>query len=348
MMGARRVGRLGGKPLILALMIGGCGNGGASMEIAAEWVDVPEIGGNVSGVAALADGAIVASFRLTDSAARSVTLGVVSAGSDEVEDLQLPQHDGCVATDYFWPQRLADGRVGAVREHRPSSCADHELVALDVTTGAVEVLAIVDEPVSGYAWSPDGEHALVSSGSDLCSALGEWREGAAVVALAVEVVGRDAAFTMADAWAARGDSSKCEATGWASEPTIAGDGRIAFMASTAAIGMGGPDRALASAFIFTMNLGDSEATPIGPDIREPRGLAWSPDGNWLLFSGVVSEEDGTWMYAPATDKLVRVSELTSVWHGWHADGSGVVTMMRSESSAPLAPVSIVNFTWRTD
>jgi len=325
--------------------VAACSNVTSSLSVNVEPLALTVEADLLTGVAVLDDGTVVIGTLVHGQPPR---LAVVDHESGDAHRLVLPERDECSATDYLWPQRLADGRLAAVRKHRPATCADDELISIDLETLEVEVLAQVGEPVRAQAWLADLSEVVVESGSNLCAGLARLPAGTTSPhPWQLEVAGDGRAFNLPDAWLSL-DGPGCEATGWARWPTIDASGQLAFVASTQAVGNAGPDRATASARIYIVRLTDTLATPQGPVIREPRGLAWSPDGAWLTFAGQIDGRDGVWLYAPGSGALLRLHDVSASWLGWQADNLGLVALVPSNPSDPLSPDSMLRLTWTAE
>lgn len=326
----------------IAMVAAACGGPRVPMDVQATAVEV-DLGFHVTGVAAWRDDMSVIGFRPDDAADEGAVLAVGEHQADPPRVLDLPQVGECRVTDYLWPTVL-DGRVAAVRSSRPSQCGPDAIVVLDPETNQVETLVEVGESVAAYAWVPDEQLAIVESGSALCAGLGVVQPGdLSVRPMSLEIVGGSAAFQMEAAWQSRAGDG-CEEAGWARWPTVTAS-RLAFVASTAAVGLSGPDRALAPAQIYVVDVSDAVAEPTGPQIVEPRGLSWSPDGSWLAVAGTIDGSEGLWIYDPADDRLLQVVDQTAVWHSWKRDGSGIVAVMRADPDDPLSDAVLVDYAW---
>jgi hypothetical protein len=299
----------------------------------------------IIGVAVSDDGSIIIGTGGDPGSGSRVVLALLREDSGDLEPLSLPERDTCNVTDYLWPQRLADGRVAAVRQHR-SDCGADEIVAIDVNTLDVEVLVEVSEPVRAYAVAPGQEDAVITIGSNLCAGLGSVRAGERADALPMDVFGTGGgSFSMVDAWdSASGEA--CESTGWAAWPSINADGELAFFATADVVGTSGPDRAMAPAELYITDAAASEANPAGPTVVEPRALVWSPDGRMVAFSGNIDGADGTWIWGTGDANPMPVYDRAAKWLAWNPDGRGLVLVTAVDREDPLSDAMIVRVTWQ--
>jgi hypothetical protein len=138
--------------------------------------------------------------------------------------------------------------------------------------------------------------------------------------IAVEVVGEAGSFRLDDP----NIRTDCRDTGRAGYPAISGDGTVAFLASTRAIGRDGPARLTVPMELFLMRPGESPARqPVS--VTNPGGIAWSPSGEELVVGGVdASGMTGVWLYRPETQAIVQVSDEPLRHLSWSSDGDRVV------------------------
>src|SRR5687768_6063525 len=234
----------------------------------------------------------------------------------------------CTRLDDTDPARLPDGRIGFVRtcalRERTTETTEHHLMAYDSGLGAPVRLADAGCYVSQYSWDPGGTVAAFSCGSRICQGV------ALVSADGVEPIGMvvregDHAFDLAGHFK---DESDCSATGRADFPAWRPDGeQVAFFASPRSVGVDGHARLDERWNLYLMPPDSGQFTELLTDIKEPRSLAWSPDGSSLAFAAEPSEDGGkTWLFAPTTGDLALISEDDLRSLSWAPAGDRIVAI----------------------
>ena len=93
--------------------------------------------------------------------------------------------------------------------------------------------------------------------------------------------------------------------------------------------------------LYLMDPEEQQPRKVLADIKGPGGLAWSPDSQWLAFTGERSwRGEGLWLFHPSTATLHRVAageELYAV--DWSPDGQRLVVIELHLPSGPLEPSS---------
>ena len=274
-------------------------------------------------------------------------LAIVDTVSGNWEEMPLPSLDGCQRTDYLRPQRLVDGRIGAIRRCIPSDLQSGGdwptwLIAVDPTTLEVEELTpnlstgtVVN--ISSYAWDPNLKMAIVSEGSRVCQTLQAVDDsGMSPIDLLVTVDGKS--FNLNDA-----PSGDCSATGQADDPTIAPDGSaFAFTASAAAIGVSGPSRFDAPSSLLLQRADADGQQSLVAGIKDAFGVRYSPDGRCIgMGADIKGEGEGTYVVDPSNGKVAKVSDV-AIGASWSIGGDqlagGVLEGLGSEAKEWLVVI----------
>jgi len=70
-------------------------------------------------------------------------------------------------------------------------------------------------------------------------------------------------------------------------------------------------------------------------VANPQGIRWSPDGDWLAFTGDAPDQGGgTWLYNTDTRRLVRVSEDGLGPPAWSPDGTKIAGLLKRGAGFP--------------
>ncbi|HEX5015059.1 MAG TPA: hypothetical protein VFV72_12970 [Candidatus Limnocylindrales bacterium] len=273
--------------------------------------------------------------------ASPVSLSTLDIRTGAQRGIGLPSLDGCQRTDYLRPERLPDGRIGAVQRCIPNGPSGGDwptrLIAMDPDTKSVEQLtpnlssgSVVN--VSAYSWRPDMREATVSVGSRICQRL--------VTATEVGLVPIDKDVTVAGKTFNLGDpvnkGNDCSSTGRADQPTWSPDGaNLAFLASAAAIGLSGTDRLAAPSSLLLQQAGASDPLGLLDGVQDAVGLRYSPSGECLGFgANLTGQGNGTFLVRPSDGKLVKVSD-TGIGASWSPSGEYLAGAVRPRSGEPL-------------
>ena len=319
--------------LLVALALGGCSApvGSTSptlFDLAPATVPLPP--GTVFGLAWLQDGWLVTNFRADpDGGFGSSRLWRFRSDGSGFAEIELPGDPTCRLLEYIRPVALSDGRLGYVRECAvlgmdPGDELDATLGSVDLRTGRTGQLAPVVSGVgaSGIAsfdWDPNIGAGLISIGSEICQGLQRIdQDGPRPIDLVIS--DGDLQFNLADEF--QRPTSDCSATGTADHPTRSWkDGRVAFLASPASVGVEGQARLDAPRNIY---IADPELTTASlrfSGIQQRGGLAWSPDGRWLAFAGEVNDlGEGAWLFDTTNSTLRRFTGLDVSEIAWSPDG----------------------------
>lgn len=279
-------------------------------------LEVPE--GWYYGVAWLPSGELVVNYgELRND--RPPVLGQlwrVAPDGSEFRTLEPPVPAGCGRPRFLRPTTLPDDRLGLALDCLATG-PNSTMLAFDPSSGSLEELVTLDLGVDAFTMNPAMDRGLLSRGSSICQGLAWFSsEGAAPVDL--ELGPPEARFNLADEFR---PSADCSGTGRADYPAWSPDGdTIAFVASAPGGVSGVPRLDLPWSLYLWDGVSDT-ASELLTGIVSPRGLAWSPDGNRLAFGGRIGGTEGTWVYDPAADELVRAAAEICDWLAWAPDGA---------------------------
>ena len=251
--------------------------------------------------------------------------------------LPLDADPSCRQTWYFGPTALPDGRLGfekicrGLKDETGRLLTEDSryLMAYEVGTGTVERLVAqqLTFPRGQYTWNPAMTRGLVGAGGTLCASLA-WLTPTRIEypAFVIEENGRS--WSLEDYF---GDEDTCTRDGRARSPAWSLDGAtIAFFASPQSMGVEGFARLDQPWHLYLMDPEEQQPRKVLADIKHPGGLAWSPDSQWLAFTGQGPWwRDGLWLFHPHTMTLHRVAageRLHTV--AWSPDGQQLIVIKR--------------------
>ena len=268
--------------------------------------------------------------------------------------LPLDADPACRQTWFHNPAALPDGRLGFEKNclglkdesGRPLTEDSRYLMAYDVETSAVERLVAqqLTFPLGQYTWNPMMTRGLLGTGGSLCSSLA-WLTptGIGYPSFVIEEDGRS--WPLADYF---GNEDTCTRDGRAGLPAWSPDGTIiAFLASPQSMGVDGFARLDQPWNLYLMDPEDQQPRKVLADIKGPGGLAWSPDSQWMAFTGQGPWwRDGLWLFNPQTTTLHRIADGKELYAvAWSPDGQQLIVIKtvlpyeRHESELLLFDVS---------
>lgn len=272
--------------------------------------------------------------------------------------LPLDADPACRQTWYYGPITLPDGRLGfeqrclGLKDESGRLLTEHSryLMAYDVETQTIERLVAeqLTFPTGQYTWNPTLTRGLLGTGGSLCASLA-WLTPTRIEypAFVIEEDGRS--WPLEDYF---GDQDTCTRDGRARSPAWSPDGAtIAFLASPQSMGVDGFARLDQPWNLYLMDPEEQQPRKVLANIKHPRGLAWSPDSQWLAFTGQRPwRGEGLWLFHPSTTTLHRIAEgEDGDLHGvvWSPDGQQLITIRdlrpyeRHESELLLFDVSAI-------
>lgn len=254
----------------------------------------------------------------------------------EFAPMNVPADPACRGTSYGFP-RAYGGRLLAIEmcyRVEPDLFATYNLVEVDPTERTVRPLmsAPSEERLFAMSLDPDGSRAAVMVGSSICSTLGIASSGG-VDLLSLEIRDGDRSWNLRDGYPLEDTAETCSQVGLAAWPAWSTDG-FAFFASPQSIGIDGAARADVPSNLYLMDdPAGSTYSIILSDIGDPRALEWSPDGDWLAFTGdVPSMGPGVWLIDASSQRLVQVSTHLAEFLSWSPDGTQLAIVKATSSS----------------
>jgi hypothetical protein len=224
------------------------------------------------------------------------------------------------------PSRLPDGRLGYIvgcPEAADSPLDDLYMMALDMQTGRGDQLlsySVLGQRfgVAGYSWNPQITKGIATDGRGLAEQL-YWLTPTGFEPLRLPLM-----RAITPVWSPTGRE-------------------IAFWGAPEQ-GLYGIGRADAEFNLYIMQPDAEALDPVLKGFRYPLSMAWSSDGEWLVFTATsVSEgQKGIWLFAPKTRtlQLVALGGFTSL--SWSPDGGEVAAaeFMPDSSDTRLVTVEI--------
>ena len=273
------------------------------------------------------------------------TLWSLDPDAPQLTELPLPESRDCRLVRYQSAHRLPDGRLGLARVCDPfqEGSPDYSeftvsLIALAPATGASTQLLTMNSNPGAITWTPDQRHAVAGVGSFICQGITSvGPDGEKPIE--VDVSDGSQHFRL-DEELTRGPRD-CEFTGRADFPAYSHQGdRLAFFASPASVGVEGQERLSRPWNVYVLPE-DGAPHIVVSAVTEPRGLVWTRDDRWIIFSGKVqSRGSGTWAADASTGTLVQISPQAVDWLDLSPDGMRLIGTASSDT-ATEKPRSIV-------
>jgi hypothetical protein len=162
-------------------------------------------------------------------------------------------------------------------------------------------------------WDIYGDTIVTSRGSVICETLVRYAP-ASIEAISITFSGPGGTFdTGVDL-----DQVDCETTAIAMYPTFSRDGRLAFLGSTRAIGIGGTYRLSKPMRIYLGPRANETVEPLGArELMSPSGFSWTPDGRGFI----VSDRWGTFWIDGSTGRASQVLTFRLSDVSWSDDGT---------------------------
>ncbi len=262
--------------------------------------------GTYAGLAWLPQGLVVQSEALTPpTISRLYWLAPDGTLGDQIP---IPDEQGCMFFEARRPMRLPDSRLGFIGtciNSIESGLPDKSyLRAFDLNTNTITPLldsAMPTENAGGgiFAWAPDMQLAFATDGGRLATKLYWFTPGTRDI---TKFPTRIPLAAYVD-WSPDGS-------------TIAWDGAP-----------GSANRGVTSALsapynLYLMEPDGSNLRPIVTSYHNPAGLAWSPDGRWLvLIANFDGHTDAAWLIDPQTGSRRMLAAGDFQWPAWSPDGS---------------------------
>ena len=329
-----------------------------TLEVPMQRVTAPR--GDYGSLAWLPNGWLIVRYEVSDREVQRPTrrLWRLHLDGSGLTPLPLDADPACRQTWYHGPTALPDGRLGFEKScrglkdesGRPLTEDTRYLMAYEVETGAVERLVAeqLTFPRRQYTWNPTLTRGLSGAGGTLCASLA-WLTPTRIEypSFVIEEDGRS--WPLEDYF---GDEDTCTRDGRAGSPAWSPDGQtIAFLASPQSMGVEGFARLDQPWNLYLMDPEEQQPRKVLADIKHPRGLAWSPDSQWLAFTGQRPwRGEGLWLFHPSTTTLHRIAEgEDGDLHGvaWSPDRQQLITIRdlrpyeRHESELLLFDVSAI-------
>jgi hypothetical protein len=261
------------------------------------------------------------------------------------------------ATDDCWriqernPVRLPDGRLGFVRLCQPRGESDasvilHDIVALDLATGTEEVLArlgdvgVFDGKRNLYSitFNPSLETGAAYLGTRICDAVSLFDSGG--VRPLDQPVGPGGGSNLAEPF-----EKPCAETVNARSPAFSPDGsQLALFVSEGAKGRDGEARLTVPWEVLLIPVDGDPVKSLVAGFSDPRDLAWSPDGSWLVLSDTSLNGTSTVALIKVRDAKVvplalsRTDRITAL--SWAPDGLRLVGLAEEPLNADAESTSI--------
>jgi hypothetical protein len=255
----------------------------------------------------------LAAFSIDVHQSSDLQVSFAFEGDKELHTIPFQPDPNCnLFTRYFPLRLLPDGRIGV---HKICGQNDprHDkkfLLAYDWNTQKTEQIVaghLPDILAKDYTWSPDMSRG-VQEIYDVLNGTLFWISPQGAEPMRLTLSDGKRSWSLSDAYP---DFPDAQNYGIATAPTWSPDGNtIAFWASFDAIGREGHSRADAEFSLIFLDPVDMSYSIVLKKIYHPGLLAWSPNGEWLVFEGRIGVlgQDGLWLLSPASKTPVYISK----------------------------------------
>lgn len=223
-------------------------------------------------------------------------------------DIHLPDDPRCRRTEFTAATVQPNGHLGFSMEcggywpDRPLGPDGARLiVAYDWETGTIE--QIVEEPLptdtGRPSWNPEMTRGVMSYGGLLGTIT--WITPTGMEPMTITIGTGEQSWSLAENLVVMEDyrhgNDRTTEVGIARNPAWSPDGRyIAFWASTNVIGRSGMSRARGIYNLYLLDPETMKLHPILEGVQNMTLLSWSPDSQWLAFTGDIgSTKDSLWL-----------------------------------------------------
>jgi hypothetical protein len=254
-----------------------------------------------------------------------------------LQELALPGDPICQhALTYQFPATLPDGRLGLVKwciTQWPTQSEEDSLqylVAYDWQTESIEQIVsgpLPDIGANDFSWNPDMSRGVQAAGS-LFQTL-YWLAPDGVEPMTITISRGRRSWSLDENYYSMLNRDNNHDIGIARAPSWSPDGQtIAFFASPAAVGRSGQSRAMGEYQLYLMDPNELEPRPALAGVYYAHRLHWSPDNQWLLFTGEAGPRriKGIWLFSPAQNDLELIAEGSFRDIAWSPDGLKVTAI----------------------
>lgn len=238
-------------------------------------------------------------------------LFVAALDGSEFAPLQLTGLLACGFDELVAPSRFQSGGLtaGEVCIREADAQVQQERRVISVRGDRTIEIARLTETPDEIAWFPSDEEAIMSAGNGVCESLARIVNGRQV-AWDLLIQGSGRRFNLSDKGGFGEDA--CNQTGRAEFPAVNTQGRVAFFASPQSVGVVGQSRLDQPWSLFALSAGGDPQVVVDT-VESPHGLAWSGDGQRLVFSGAVGGRSGIWSVNANGEVLTLLSTVSLGW-----------------------------------
>lgn len=249
-----------------------------------------------------------------------------------LQPLRVEPENGCRLQQPGLPSRLPDGRLGYVVYCLAESGPDRfTMFARSLTDATPTRLAeLGGYNPTGVSFAPDLDQAIFGHSSAICAGVA-FAGLMGVIPLPPTTAGSGSSSFRVDQALT---SDRCDETGRANDPVWSPDGkRIALLVSPPLDGVGGLDRVDLPWEVDVVNSsGNPNLTTLLAGLVRPSGLDWSPDGRWLVFSGRLGDQPGTYIVQIGDRRVVRIFDQILAGPVWSPDGQSIAGLLPSQQA----------------
>jgi hypothetical protein len=311
--------------MLIATLTWSCREAHEELRAASRTLDLPP--GKYAGIAWPSDNVIVVGND-PSSGAEFLPLELlrVDLEAGHAEALQVQGHDECRRSQYLAPSTTGRGKIGFVEECAGRLPGINRYYLSEYNLGDDTTRPLADEPLrflpNPISWRPGTTEAVAADSNDLCANL-VWLspEGVSDTTIRFEDFRWPLQPQRAFAGSECEDHPRLDWPAWSP-----GGDRLAFFASPQSVGVNGTARLGASWNLYMLQPPNLRADPQVIDVDNARALSWSPNGDWLAFSGNVHGEEGVWLFAPEDQRLIHVRQQNAQALAWAPSGREIAAV----------------------
>lgn len=240
--------------------------------------------------------------------------------------------DDCWLVQYRGFSALPDGRLGVLRDcvlEQGGREYKLDLVAFDWQDNSFVTLT----PNVGFgtvSWHPDMSRGVQSIGS--LNGTIQWLSPEGTQPIDLVINSGDKSWSLAtNYYSIQNPQIDANKAGIARSASWSPDGsQIAFFATSDPVNQSGIARAYGEYTLYLMNPDTLEIQAVLDDVYFAHVIEWSPNGEWLAFSGRTGSprRAGLWLYSPLLDELHPVVfDINVGSHDWSPDGQQIMAVV---------------------
>lgn len=252
-------------------------------------------------------------------------------GKEGIQLLSLDNDTNCELTTFYRLLfLLPDRRLGVIKDCIKGSTSSSYLLAYDFAIKSLDPLVKKplppDTPIF-YSWDQTLSLGVQSFGSLNGTIYWITSDGPEPMNIILEHEGES--FSLAESYNQSVNSEPFSATGVARQAQISLDGTaVVFLANFDAIGREGMLRTQGEWLLFRMDIESGRVVELLNDLYDPAALRWSPNGEWLAYSGKIGDQEGLWLISQLDGKIELIYSQKKLYLDvtWSSDSTKLLAI----------------------